>query len=554
MHCQYLLVLALQFLVVMSATSVNPVPPSSQAECQLLIDETFCLIRQTSTRTFKSDERLKLLLCSCFQDDVQGRNFRSLACTGRLETPVSIDQFNQFVVWPSTNFEFHLVESSPILFQLHAYSPPTRADLQSDSQRPAHAKVDFALHQAVLYHPLRVQIQRFMSKPPPHSWKQAVLGIKPRSALESIDIPSFEELHSRIAKSIEFALCLKHTNIHSKFFSATSGAAWSLKVEPPIKEYINYEALYLQASSKFSEHLGGLLKDSGLYLDELAGVVDYESYPDVEARIERLMKMSTLGPRVVGVDLFKSKEKVELGGSVCAIHEYLSPRFLAFYTVDHDASCAYMKDIRAAHKKDRKIRFSSTKHVEDKPLWVQFGEDSQRYLYLSRKASVGEEAWLKIVNYVMDLLVKYVNAHIKKVHGENISKAKLLRLKIFTELVNGIAKPIDGNYGAHGDDRNGTVSKTDPQFSRFMLTVPALCLQNYAQETTSIAWRPRDGDITWDAGVVWQFFCLIHIQLYGVQEYFKHYVCYLLLFVVRCDHCFITPFCLSFFTTDYHQQ
>jgi hypothetical protein len=91
-----------------------------------------------------------------------------------------------------------------------------------------------------------------MSKPPPHSWKQAVLGIKPRSALESIDIPSFEELHSRIAKSIEFALCLKHTNIHSKFFSATSGAAWSLKVEPPIKEYINYEALYLQASSKFS--------------------------------------------------------------------------------------------------------------------------------------------------------------------------------------------------------------------------------------------------------------------------------------------------------------
>jgi hypothetical protein len=82
---------------------------------------------------------------------------------------------------------------------------------------------------------------------------------------------------------------------------------------------------------------------------------------------------------------------------------------------------------------------------------------------------------------------------------------------------------LDGNYGAHGDNRNGTVSKDDPEFSRFMLTVPTLCLQNYAQETTRISWCPRS-DTKWVAGTVWQFFCLIHIQLIAVQEFFLHHV------------------------------
>jgi hypothetical protein len=104
-------------------------------------------------------------------------------------------------------------------------------------------------------------------------------------------------------------------------------------------------------------------------------------------------------PHVETINLMNSKKSDELGGTVCAIHEYLSARFLAYYVVDHDASCKYMVDIRPGHKKDRKIRVSSTKHVNTKPIWVQFGETSDVYLYFSQKASVAEEAWLWVTTY-----------------------------------------------------------------------------------------------------------------------------------------------------------
>jgi hypothetical protein len=101
-----------------------------------------------------------------------------------------------------------------------------------------------------------------------------------------------------------------------------------------------------------------------------------------------------------------------------------------------------------------------------------------------------------------------------------------------------------------GDDRNGTVSRNDPQFSRFMLTVPTLCLQNYAQETTKISWCPRN-DPKWVAGVVWQFFCLIHIQLFGVQEYYLHHVSFPSVPFFDFNYLTHSLVSLSFLFTDY---
>jgi hypothetical protein len=45
----------------------------------------------------------------------------------------------------------------------------------------------------------------------------------------------------------------------------------------------------------------------------------------------------------------------QLGGTVIAIHQHLSPEFLAYYLVDHDSACSYMQDLKFVHKKDRKI-------------------------------------------------------------------------------------------------------------------------------------------------------------------------------------------------------
>jgi hypothetical protein len=58
-------------------------------------------------------------------------------------------------------------------------------------------------------------------------------------------------------------------------------------------------------------------------------------------------------------------------------------------------------------------------HVNALPVWLQFGGTSNVYLYLSQKATVAEESWLKIVNHVKKLLVDYVNQIIKEIFGRN---------------------------------------------------------------------------------------------------------------------------------------
>ena len=227
--------------------------------------------------------------------------------------------------------------------------------------------------------------------------------------------------------------------------------------------------------------------------------------------------------RIQGIDLKVGKESDVVGGSIVALHQYLSPSFLAYYCIDHDASCAYMSDVRSTHKKDRKIRVSSMDHVNTKPTWLQFGDKTDVYLYLSQKASVAEETWLSIVNHVMTLLVEQVNLAIKNAQPDKVPASKLLRHRNYRVTVGSISDPNEGNYGPHDDGKPGTVLAGDPNFSLFQLMVPTLCIQNYCYSNTTITWRPKQ-EPQYVAGEVQQEFVLFHLQMLGVQDNFKHEV------------------------------
>ncbi len=219
---------------------------------------------------------------------------------------------------------------------------------------------------------------------PSNNWKNGILGYFDRSRLNISDVPSLSQMQFRIEKAIHFALALRKNSPRSFFFSKESAKAWC-----PEEITVDFESTCLLACSEFPSYLETLLKGSPHdFLDQHAGVIlPSELYPEVEARIQKLMVLAP-SPRVEGIDLMKGRQSSDkIGGTVVGIHQYLSPRFLAFYTVDHDSSCPYMRDYRSSHKKERKIRVSSTKHVNTKPVWLQFGESSDVHLYLSQKAS-----------------------------------------------------------------------------------------------------------------------------------------------------------------------
>jgi hypothetical protein len=76
-----------------------------------------------------------------------------------------------------------------------------------------------------------------------------------------------------------------------------------------------------------------------------------------------------------------------------------------------------MTDECSSHKKDRKIQVALLDHVDTKPIWLQSGDSTDVYLYLLQKVSAAKEKWFSIVNFVMNLLVGFVNKRIKKQHG-----------------------------------------------------------------------------------------------------------------------------------------
>jgi len=502
-----------------STTRTDPL--ESQSHCYAVLAETLVLA-QAEHLTLDSQERLDLLLLSYFQEDAPGDRFRSMICYGRDDLQVSTHDFNNFIVLPGSHFAMELYSSKVrVPIQLQRIPHAMEKQLHLDTLGHAHTTVDFVLdYVAKHYFPGNEDIAYFSSTVP-ERWKNHIIGKDDnRGKLQIVDVPSLQELQKRIRISLEFSCGQKLISPRSKFFNIASATAWRSEATPAVHK-IDYQDLYLKGCSDFPVHLAGIL-GSDQYLDHLAGVDVGHAYPEVEARFQKMYDQAP-SRHVDGIDLKLGKDSLKIGGTVVAIHQYISPSFLAYYTVDHDSSCAYMKDQRSGHKKERKIRVAALDHVDTKPVWLQFGDTSDVYLYLSQKASAAEEKWLSIVNFVMNLLVQFVNTRIKMQHGIRVQEFELMRKRNYRVAVGSASNPLEGNYGWHSDGKNGIVVIGDTGYSSFQLMVPTLCLQNYAHPTTKITWAPNC-DPSFIAGLVRQECILFHIQLLGVNEKFKHRV------------------------------
>ena len=495
----------------------------SQADFMSVLEETLLLAQADSTKSSESAQcRLEHLLSTYFQEDPVGAHFRSMICYGCGGVSVSLVDFNTFIVAPQSKFVLQLHSTSlPLPIRLQRASTEATKELRANTLKQAQASVQFMLQYVSKYFFAgNTDIEFFSGEPSsiPATWISCIItGLVERPDLSSVDCPLLADLQHRIIKSLEYSVALKLVKPRSRFFSTDSAVAWKKESE----DTTDYDKLYLKACSDFPEHLADLL-GSELYLDELAGVEVSHSYPEVEQRFQLLYEKAP--PRSVqGVDLQLGKDNVEIGGTVVALHQYLSPKFLAYYTVDHDASCSYMRDERSEHKKERKIRVASMDHVDTKPTWLQFGDSVDVYLYLSQKASAAEEKWLFIVNYVMNLLVEMVNSRVKATIGGKGRRLELMRKRDYRVAVGSASNPLEGNYGKHGDAKNGIVIPGDIDYSTYQLMVPTLCIQNYAHANTKIQWSPVS-DPSYTAGVVTQECVLFHIQLLNVNELFQHWV------------------------------
>ncbi len=514
--------------------------PSHQ-DCVAVLEETTELALSDPPVSGDSLQRLEFLLTSCFQDDEAGSHFRSTTCCGGGVTAVSIADFDTCAVAPQTNCNLHLADNKvhlPIQLQRTAFG--ARKELRANTMKHAQESVKFMLGHAVKeFHCDNKDIEFFMQAPPSQKWLNCiVLGKVERSKTRTANPPSLSDLQHRVLKSLECSVAQKLAHPQAKFFTVESATAWK---NAGVGNKIDCDRFFIKSCSEFPAYLRDLLGASQ-HLDELAGVEVGNPHPEAEKRFQAMCDQAP--PRhVEGIDLKLGKSNSEIGGTVLAPHQCLSPRFLACCTVDHDSMCSYMKDERSQHKKERKIRVASIDHVDTKPTWLQFGETSNIYLYLSQKASAAEEKWLFIVNFVMNTLVDMVNSRVKAQHGGQGRQLELMRKRDHRVAVGSASNPLEGNFGRHQDGKNGIVICGDAKCSSHQLMVPTLCLQNHAHANTKIQWAPVD-DPRFTAGAVTQECVLIHIQLLNVNEAFEHWVGYVP--VVR-SALFSCPF--SFFKT-----
>ena len=528
----------------MASSTEPPGLFQSQRHCYSILDETLSLaVLDPLTLGAKDRSRLEHLLLSYFQDNETGGIFRSMICFGCNNRSVSTVDFNNFVVLPGSHYAMELRAPTPhvpVPIQLQQVSATAKTNLHLNTLSHAHASVDFVLQYVSAEYYANNDEIAFHNKIP-LKWKNGIIGKVDRATLTIVDTPSLEELQHRIRQALDFSIELKKTNPYSFFFSLASALIWkeSTPAPPPPLEKVDYTSLYLKGCSDFPDYLADLLGPDR-YLDELAGIEVGHAYPEVEARFKKMYDQAP--PRHVdGHDLKLGEHTSEIGGTVVALHQYISPSFLAYYTVDHDASCAYMTDERSSHKKERKIRVASPDHVDTKPVWLQFGDTADVYLYLSQKASVAEEKWLSIVNFVMNLLVEFVNKRIKEFSpGRKLEGSDLMRTRSYGVVVSSASNPIQGNYGWHRDGKNGIVDEGDPQYNSSQLMVPTLCIQNFAHSNTRIEWAPLS-DPTYIAGTVHHECVLFHLQLLYVNEKYKHHVSHAFLFsIFGCFHYCIT--------------
>jgi hypothetical protein len=488
----------------------------SQHSCYAIFRETLALAQQ-HPRTFDNQQRLDSLLVDYFQDNAVGARFRSMICYGRDDLLVSLEDVNNFIVLPQSQFAMELCLSTvstvhvPIRFQ--SVSVDTKKQLHHDTLTRAHASVDFVLTYVTEHcFENNDDVAFYASKSPPLVWKNCILGKDDRSELKIVDVPSLEDLQDRIRKSIEFSCAQKEKNPKAKFFTRLSALAWQSTAQK-----IDPKPIYLEACSHFKDHLEQILKEKGTTLDVLAGVVPPRRYPRVEAVVREGFKRSRL-KGMHSKDLLL--EDKTLGGTVIVMHNegFLSPEWIAAYLVDTDNN-HFMQDVRAekANNKDRLLRIFSANHDFEFPTWIQFGATKNVYLYLSQQASAAEHGWLTIVSYVTNLLIDFVN---KKLDQATANRYRLEQV-VFDTGVASLANPSVGSFSKHQDGFDGLIHATTKGYSRFLLMVPTFAIQNHCAPTSHISWYQNGGTNSVVASFAHDFL-IQHWQLIGVNHNFVH--------------------------------
>lgn len=485
---------------------------SSVVSVNAILEETLGLLGTVS----HDRGRLNHLLTSHFSNDENGKNFRSLCCFGRPGVDVSLEVFNRLCILPKTKWGIQLSNSGVSV----AVSTLKKAETTAYTTNFADT-VSAIMHDVykdvIMAHPKKVTILKHI--PPtlgvPFVWFKAIIG--PEYKDRPFPIPALSILRDRMAQCIDQALQLKLNNPTSRFYCAESGAYWQ-----EANELFDAKQFYLECCSKFPAYLQELLVEKKTTLDKLAGLkVPSIRHYGVEAMVEEAYARSTQ-EGMENQDL--PLPDGTLGGTVFAMHNgLLSAQWVASYLVDTDNNF-FMEDVRAKamNDKERMLRVFSVDHTHDKPTWMQFGEATNVYLYLSQRASTAEEGWLLISNYVVNLLITFIN---KNLDLDNKGKEfKLESVEDYNVGVASVANPSFGLFSLHSDAKPGIVDSAVAMYSKFMLMVPTLAIQNNCAPSCEISWVGKNDKSEKKLAHFTHDFVITHWQLMNVNEMFKHQV------------------------------
>ena len=476
-----------------------------------ILQETLGLLGQVSTNR----DRLDQLLETHFQDDENGRKFRSLCCFGRVGVDVSLDVFNQLCILPQTEWGIKLSTKGASVSPSSLNTEETMA-FTSNFANTVSSILHEVFKEVVSVHSQKEKILTFL--PPangiPVTWFKAIVG--PDYQDTPFPIPPLSTLRDRMTLCIDRALHLKLTSPSTPFFCTESGAYWM-----NADKTFDAKQFYLKCCSEFPAYLQRLLDDRATTLDKLAGLkAPSIRHYGVEAMVEDAYSRS-INSGMESKDL--PLPDGTLGGTVFAMHNgMLSAQWVASYLVDTDNNF-FMDDVRAKamNDKERMLRVFSTDHTHHKPTWLQFGDAASVHLYLSQRASAAEEGWLVIANYVINLLISYIN---KQLELDNKGKEFKLEGVEYTAGVASVANPSFGLFALHSDAKPGIVDSAVAMYTKFMLMVPTLAIQNHCAPTVEISWVGKNDKDKTPLASFKHDFVITHWQLMNVNEMFKHQV------------------------------
>jgi hypothetical protein len=492
-----------------SATGNSGVPTHTA-----ILEETLLLLRVFS-KVAEDLARLDLLLNSHFQEDAKGMEFRSLCCYGRVGEKVPLKLFNQLCILPNTGWGFQLESKRATIVPSALREEQTYAYL-SDFAATVAGILHAILKGVIGAHPKGDLILDFIPVDGiPPTWFQAVIGSV--YSTDPFPLPSVSILRDRMSHCLDRALQQKPSSPRTiLFFCAESGAYWQED-----NDSFDSKKFYLECCSEFPTYLEDLLMQKRTTLDKLAGLKEPTNrHYDVEAMVEDAYSRATKkGMEKADLELSDGS----LGGTVFAMHNgMLSAQWVASYLVDTDNNL-FMEDVRAKimNAKERMLRIFSTDHTFHNPTWLQFGSQEKIYLYLSQRASTAEEGWLTIANYVINLLIDYINL---RLDADDKGKEFKLERVDYTVGVASIANPAFGLFSLHSDAKPGIVDSASAMYSKFMLMVPTLGIQNHCAPTCDISWVGKDDAAERKLASFTHDFVITHWQLMNVNEMFKHQV------------------------------